>query len=100
MSLDHPRCSASVRVPGPPDLLEEDGLVCPWVDVEGLEMAIGELGGDRAMIPWNALGVSPQMPATSFANFPGIQVSSSDSTGPTEQGVGSSPASRYLAAVW
>ena len=43
----------------PPDLLEEDGVACPVADVEDLEIAIGELGGDKAMIPWNALGISP-----------------------------------------
>ena len=31
----------------PPDLLEEDGLARPVVDVEKLEMLIGELRGDQ-----------------------------------------------------
>ena len=31
----------------PPDLLEEDGLAHPMVDVEELEMLIGELRGDQ-----------------------------------------------------
>eukprot|EP00614_Pseudopedinella_elastica_P014930 CAMPEP_0172581556 /NCGR_PEP_ID=MMETSP1068-20121228/792_1 /TAXON_ID=35684 /ORGANISM="Pseudopedinella elastica, Strain CCMP716" /LENGTH=78 /DNA_ID=CAMNT_0013374579 /DNA_START=1 /DNA_END=237 /DNA_ORIENTATION=- len=31
----------------PPDLLEEDGLAHPVVDVEELEMPIGELRGDQ-----------------------------------------------------
>ena len=31
----------------PPDLLEEDGLARPVVDVEELEMPIGELRGDQ-----------------------------------------------------
>ena len=31
----------------PPDLLEEDGLARPVIDVEELEIPIGELRGDR-----------------------------------------------------
>ena len=31
-----------------PDLLEEEGLAHPGVDVEELAMPIGELGGDQA----------------------------------------------------
>ena len=32
----------------PPDLLEDDGLARPWIDVEELEMPIGELRSDQA----------------------------------------------------
>ena len=31
----------------PPDLLEEDGLARPEIDVEELEMPVGELRGDQ-----------------------------------------------------
>ena len=62
--------------PASPGLLEEDGLARPVVDVQELEMTIGELRGDQVdedvELFRNVLGRSPYAPATRPTTFPGL----------------------------